>query len=236
MLFKKLALYGRDVAGILYPPLCAACGEALMRQERVLCLRCLTELPLTNFHHDMENPVAQLFWGRIQVENATAFISLYRNSRYRNILHELKYRGQYHIGTGLGRMFGHALTGSRFMDADIVHAVPLHRHKLRQRGFNQSDMIARGMAEAMGKPCETGLLRRMMHNPSQTSKSRIERWENVEGIFSVTDAARLQGRHVLLVDDVVTTGSTFEACASVLLAAGDVKVSLAALAHVKRHD
>jgi len=236
MIFKRLTVVCRDVAGILYPPICAACGDVLVRQENVLCLRCLSELPLTGFHHDTENPVAKLFWGRVNLENATAFLSLYRSSRYRNILHELKYRGQYNVGHAMGRMFGQALGESPFMEADLLLAVPLHRRRLRQRGYNQSDMIARGMAEVMGKPFETGWIKRMVSNPSQTNRSRIERWENVEGIFSVKDTGCLEGRHILLVNDVVTTGATLEACASALLAAVDVKVSVAALAHVKRYD
>jgi ComF family protein len=235
-MFEKLALCCRDVSGILFPPLCAACGEALMRQERALCLSCLAELPLTGFHRDMENPVAQLFWGRVMVEYATAFISLYRDSRYRNILYALKYGGQYRIGRDMGRMFGRTLSDTSFMQADVLLAVPLHRRRMRHRGYNQSDMIARGMAEVMGKPLLRGLVRRTVPNPSQTSKSRIERWENVKGIFTVTDPAVLADRHVLLVDDVVTTGATFEACAAALLTAGVAKVSLAALAHVKRYD
>jgi len=223
----------KDFIDILYPPLCPVCGNVLMRQEKVLCLPCLTDLPLTNFHADPENEVAQMFWGRVQVEHATAFIYLYVESRYRQILHELKYRGQYHIGIEMGRMFGHELKSTAFEKVDLVHPVPLHPRKQRKRGYNQSVLIAKGLAEALDKPLEDSLIRRVVNTESQTRKSRYERWENVAGIFDARRPEGIRNKHVLLVDDVITTGSTLEACAAAMLGLENVKVSLAALAYAK---
>lgn len=219
--------------GILYPPLCAACGNVLMRHERVLCLPCILDLPRTGFHEDPENPVAQMFWGRVQVEHATAFINFYQDSRYRQILHELKYRGQYRVGIEMGRMFGHELKDTAFSRADLVHPVPLHRRKQRRRGYNQSALIAKGLTEVLDIPVEDGLIRRVVNTDTQTRKSRYERWENVDGIFAVKDPEKLKDKHVLLVDDVVTTGSTLESCASALLCLKNVRVSVAVLAYVR---
>lgn len=196
-------------------------------------MRCMMELPRTGFHNDAENLVAQMFWGRVAVEHATAFMYFYGDSRYRQILHELKYRGQYHIGIEMGKMFGRELKSTPFDKVDLVHPVPLHRRKKRKRGYNQSALIARGISEAMGKPVAENLIRRMIYTGSQTTRSRYERWENVEGIFAAKDPDKLKGKHILLVDDVITTGSTLEACTSALLALEGVSVSVAALAYVK---
>lgn len=223
----------RDFVGILYPPMCAACGNVLMRHERVLCLSCLLELPGTGFHDDAENPVARMFWGRVPLEQATAFMYFYRDSRYRKILHELKYHGQYRIGIEMGRMFGRELKSTEFSRIDLVHPVPLHPRRQRQRGYNQSALIARGIADVLKKPIEEKLIRRTQDTASQTRKSRYGRWENVEGIFSVNVPEKLKDKHVLLVDDVVTTGATLEACASSLLGIENVRVSVAVLAYVK---
>ncbi|MBN1158100.1 MAG: ComF family protein [Bacteroidales bacterium] len=204
-----------------------------MRNEQVLCLPCMLELPRTGFHADPENDVARMFWGRVPVEHATAFMYFYKDSRYRQILHELKYRGQCHVGVEMGRIFGSELKSTPFEQVDLVHPVPLHRRKQRKRGYNQSALIAKGVAEVLGKPMEAGLIRRTVNTDTQTRKSRYERWENVAGIFSVKDPERLKDRHVLLVDDVVTTGSTLEACAAALIDLGHVRVSVAVLAYVK---
>lgn len=223
----------KDFTGILYPPLCAACGNVLLRQERVLCLRCMMELPRAGFHDDPENQVAQMFWGRVAVQHATAFMYFYSDSRYRQILYELKYRGQYHTGIEMGRMFGQELKLTPFDKVDLVHPVPLHRRKKRKRGYNQSALLARGISEAIGKPVAENLIRRVVYTDSQTTRSRYERWENVEGIFDVRETDKLKGKHILLVDDVITTGSTLEACASTLLSLEGVSVSVAVLAYVK---
>ncbi len=233
ILRNKIIKAFRDFTVIMYPQLCAACGNVLLRQERVLCLRCMTELPRTGFHNDPENPVAQMFWGRVPVEHATAFMYFYGDSRYRQILYELKYRGRYHTGIEMGKMFGQELKSTPFGKVDLVHPVPLHRRKKRKRGYNQSALLARGISEAMGKPVAENLIRRVVYTGSQTSRSRYERWENVEKIFAAKDPDKLKGKHILLVDDVITTGSTLEACASALLALEGVSVSVAALAYVK---
>jgi ComF family protein len=187
-------------------------------------------LPYTRFHNQRDNAVAQLFWGRTQVENATAYFVFRKGSRFQKILHKVKYRNHQNLGIELGRWFGQELSSTSFNEIDCVVPVPLHWKKMKKRGYNQSDLIAQGIAETLNKPLATNIIKRIVENPTQTRKGRYERWTNVEGIFELCDSAATQNKHILLVDDVVTTGSTLEACASTILKAPGAKVSVAVLA------
>ena len=220
-----------DFISLLFPRICHGCGNHLLRNEKVICTECYILIPRTNFHLKPENPVAQLFWGRCRLEKAAAFSYYTRDSRIRKLIHRLKYKGAREIGRELGRIYGLSLKSSGFLDdIDLVIPVPLHPSKKRIRGFNQSDLIAEGIADPGPMTVEPGLLRRNTKTSTQTKKSRYERWANVEGIFEVTVEEKLKGRHVLLVDDVITTGSTLEACANEILKIEGTKVSVAALA------
>jgi len=222
-----------DFACLVFPGYCAACGCALFRNEEILCLRCYSALPRTGFHNDPENEVAQMFWGRVPVRHATSFMYFIKGSHYQHILHELKYKGQKNIGIVMGRMFGNELKNTAFSEVDLIHPVPLHKAKLRKRGYNQSELIARGIAEILQKPVETRIFSRKVDTSSQTHKTRYERWENVSRIFSCEDPDSIRLRHILLVDDVITTGATLEAIASCVLAVEGTSVSLASLAFAK---
>ena len=232
-MLRALENYLRGFAGLFYPRYCSACGNALFRNENTLCLKCHAEIPRTGFHHDPENDVAQLFWGRTPVMNATSFMYFTKGSRYQHILHEMKYKGQFQIGFEMGKMFGIELKGTPFAGADMIHPVPLHHTRQRKRGYNQSEFIARGISHVLKVPLETGLIVRNVDTSTQTRKSRYDRWENVQGIFSVGNPSVFYNKHVLLIDDVITTGSTLEACANSLLGITGVTVSLASLAYVK---
>lgn len=180
--------------------------------------------------------VAELFWGRVPVMYSTSYFYYMKDSRYQNIIHHLKYDGRQHIGLEFGKMFGAELMKTPLSSTDVIVPVPLHPKKLRKRGFNQSEIIARGMAESMGKKIISGALKRKRYTESQTSRSRYERWENVEGIFRTRKPQLLTGKHILLVDDVVTTGSTLEACASEILKLQGTTVSVATLAVARYGD
>jgi len=225
--------YLQGLIGLFYPRLCAVCGNALYLNEEVLCLKCYAGLPRTGFHTDVENEVARLFWGRIPVMQATAFIVFNKDSHYSSILHELKYKGQRHIGMEMGRLFGLELRGSPFAETDLIHPVPLHPGKLQKRGYNQSELIAKGLSSVLQVPVMTGLVIRTLETGTQTRKSRYERWENVRGTFQVARPELLLNKHVLLVDDVITTGATIEACAESLLSISGVSVSIASLAFTR---
>jgi ComF family protein len=228
-----LQSYFQGFAGLIFPHYCAACGQALYRNETILCMSSYAELPRTGFHSDPENEVAQMFWGRVPAENATAFMYFAKGSRYQQILHELKYNGQKQIGAAMGRMFGSELKNTRFSAADMIIPVPLHPAKLKTRGYNQGELIASGIGEILQIPVKTTLISRTLDTSSQTHKSRYERWENVRHIFHCENPGALRNKHVMLVDDVITTGATLEACASCLVAVEGIKISLVALAFAK---
>ena len=165
------------------------------------------------------------------IERAAAFSFYTRDSRIRKLIHQLKYKGVREIGFELGRIYALSLRASRFLDGiDLIIPVPLHPSKKRKRGFNQSEMISCGISDVTGLPVDTKSLIRANVTKTQTKKSRYDRWTNVEGIFKVTESDKLKDKHILLVDDVITTGSTIEACANELLKIEDVKVSVVALA------
>jgi ComF family protein len=179
----------------------------------------------------VDNPVAQLFWGRCMIEKAAAFSFYNKGSRIRNLIHNLKYKGIREIGYELGRIYGLSLKASGFTkDIDLIIPVPLHPGKKRIRGFNQSETISIGIADATHLPVDTESLARVMVSATQTKRSRYERWTNVEGIFRIIEPQTIMSKHILLVDDVITTGSTIESCANELLKIEGVKVSVAALA------
>ena len=220
-----------DFISLLFPRLCYACGDHLLRNENLICTECFVVIPRTNYHLESENPVAQLFWGRCMIEKAAAFSFYNKGSRIRNLIHNLKYKGIKEIGYELGRIYGLALKSSGFTnDIDLIIPVPLHPDKKRTRGFNQSETISEGLSDATGLPVDINTLIRSTGSATQTRRSRYERWTNVEGIFCITDTEILKGKHVLLIDDVITTGSTIESCANELLKIEGLRVSVAALA------
>lgn len=228
---KKLARNISDLVDLFFPKLCITCGERLISQENYLCMNCWHDLPVTNFHKNQNNKVAQLFWGRVKIENATSFFGYKKGSRYRELIHYIKYKGLKELGFETGRRFGLILAQTpEFSSIDIVVPVPLHKRKLKKRGFNQSDWIATGIAEALKKPVSTDNLFRRVFTSTQTKKNRFERFRNVEGIFAINNSVQFEEKHILLIDDVVTTGSTLEACAVELLKLRNTKVSIATLA------
>ena len=179
---------------------------------------------------EIENPVSQLFWGRTKLEYATGFFTFSKGSKYQTMMHKFKYHGNKEIGYVLGKSFGNQLRNSVFNQIDVIIPVPLHKSKLKKRGYNQSEWIAKGLSESLHKPLDVKSFIRSVATETQTRKSRFERWRNVENIFKITKENNLRGKHVLLVDDVVTTGSTLEACANAILKIKDTKVSIATLA------
>lgn len=230
MSLKILASYFHSFIDLFFPNLCMACSEALTGNEKVFCTSCLTKLPLTHFWSQKDNPVEQLFWGKVSIENAASFIYFEKESRFQHALHELKYKGKKNVGIQLGKLFGNYLKESSFSAIDVIVPVPLHEKKLKIRGYNQSEMIGNGLAEVMEKPLLSKSVSRVVHTSSQTHKGRYNRWLNVDGIFKCTEPDKLQYKHVLIVDDVVTTGATIESLAAEILKIEGTKVSIATIA------
>jgi ComF family protein len=219
---------GLGLAHLFFPRLCEGCRSPLLQQEEVLCLGCLQELPRTGFHDMPDNEAALRLAGRIPYLHVTACCYFTEDGLLQHLLHRLKYEGREGIGTFLGRQLGHDLKRAAWSGSvDAVIPVPLHPKKEARRGYNQSALIAAGLAEVLERPLLPDGLRRIRHTASQTRKSREERVANVKGAFEADPEAPLRDRHLLIVDDVLTTGSTLEAAATALLQVPGVRVSLA---------
>lgn len=222
----------RDLINLFYPELCEACGNYLFKNEKMICTRCLFHLPKTNFHEEKNNALSILFWGRVNIQYAASYYTYSKGSQFQKLIHKLKYHNKKEIGIVLGRHFGEKLKNSEtYQDIDIIVPVPLHPKKEAMRGYNQAELVAIGLGKAMNKEVVSNKLIRKVHTESQTLKSKIERWQNVDNIFTISDPSSISNKHILLVDDVVTTGSTLESCAHALLLAEGVKVSIATLAY-----
>jgi len=232
---NKFILIADDFISLLFPRLCHACGGSLVRNENLICTACMLDIPETGYHLLRDNLLEKRFYGRCYIEKAAAWTYYRQGSKAQRLVHRLKYGGVKPLGEYLGRVYGNILSGSGFCtDIDCITAVPLHRSKKRKRGFNQSSLIAMGMSGALNIPFTDEILVRVKKSDTQTNKQRYDRWANVEGIFRVKNGETIKGRHVLLVDDVITTGSTIEACAAELLKIPGVKVSVASLATAEK--
>lgn len=214
-----------DLLCLFYPDVCYTCGTSLSKSEKILCAGCYHHLPRTRFHDDPENPVVRSFWGRVNIRSATSYLYFRRGGITQKLLHRFKYRGEKEIGTYLGREFGDELANSNsFSNIDVIIPVPLHPKKQRKRGFNQSLVIARGASDRLNAEVYANTVVRRVHTSTQTRKGRYERWANVENIFELRESERLSGKHVLVIDDVITTGATMEACLHALSPVDDIKL------------
>jgi ComF family protein len=220
-----------DLLNLFYPLSCKACRAPLLKNEYLLCGRCYFHLPFTNYHRDLLNPVFRLFWGRVPLEFATSYLHFRKGGRVQQLLHALKYEGATELGEYLGSLFAGQLKEERtFEGVDSIIPVPLHAARQRQRGYNQSELFARGLSAGFDKPVVTGKLLRLTATETQTRKSRFARYENTREVFSLREPETLYQKHVLLVDDVVTTGATLEACAQLLTKDGGCRLSMATIA------
>ena len=220
-----------DFTGLIFPRICAACGNSLWKHEDTICGLCEFHLPKTGFHLTEENPVTMTFRGRVPLHAGAAFLYFNKGSRVQHLVHQLKYKGRKDIGVFLGRIYGHLLMQvPQFSSVDLVIPVPLHKKKYMKRGYNQSEQFAIGLAGSMQKEMNRHLLVKTRATETQTRKSRFHRFQNVREIFSVNQPENWQGMHLLLVDDVVTTGATLESCIRTLQVIPGVRVSIACIA------
>jgi ComF family protein len=220
-----------DFISLIFPNICACCGNSLWKHEKVICTYCDFHLPRTGFHLERDNPVTRTFWGRARIESSAAFYLFNKENRVQQMIHLLKYKDRRDIGIFIGEKYGFYLKNSPFFDSvDLILPVPLHKKKRMKRGYNQSEEFATGLGKSMRLPVNPYFLYRCKATETQTRKSRFRRWENVSDIFAVRDSSALQGKHVLLVDDVITTGATMESCIRVLSAIQGIRISIAAIA------
>lgn len=220
----------RDFIHLFFPAICLTCGNRLVKNEHCICIPCIYDIPRVKFKNYTDNQVTRMFWGRLNIRYAMAYYYFSRGSKYRNLIHQLKYNRQKEIGIFLGKQIGNELLHSPICGIDIIIPVPLHKTKRMQRGYNQSEIIANGVGSVLKKPVMTNLLYRTVNTNTQTKKSRYERWENIKDVFELQNKSFLKGKHVLLVDDVITTGATLESCALTITKQEDVTVSIAVVA------
>ena len=219
-----------DLIDLIFPRHCCVCGETLSRQERDICVNCLYALPKIEPHHKLE--IEQTFWGKVEIERATSFMYYRKGSPYNALMHRLKYKDAPEVGTRLAQMAAKELFDSGFFDeVTRIVPLPLSKKKQRQRGYNQSEYIALGLSNVTGIPVDTRLVKRDISNETQTHKNRDERWENVKDIFSVNGNPNLENEHLLLVDDILTTGATLCSCANALKNQCNCKISIFTLAY-----
>lgn len=215
---------------LFYPNVCAACGNSLLLQEPVICMSCRLNLPETGFYKEPDNKVAQIFWGRISFVHCSSFLHYRKGNNVQKLIHQLKYKGRKDIGEYLGQLFGRRLLHvDDLSDVDIIVPVPLHPVKERKRGYNQSEFIAKGISAATGFVVDADIINRQEYDESQTKKDRYSRWENVQGRFVLKESAKVQNKHILIVDDVITSGSTAESVAAAFENAENTKLSIVSI-------
>jgi ComF family protein len=219
-----------DTVHLFYPKICTGCGSDLLSDDQLLCLLCINQLPHTNFAQHANNPLEKIFWGRIPLLAAHSEFYFAKETLIQELIHQLKYRGNQDIGYFLGQLMGNSLLNSnRFKNLDYLIPLPLYPEKERKRGFNQAAVICNGISAQMNIPVMKDNVIRRLFTETQTKKHRTERWENVADSFQVKDPNLLSGKNILLVDDVVTTGATLEACGHAIDQNASVKLSVATL-------
>jgi len=213
-----------------FPHICEGCGSDILPVKASLCAHCFTSLPETNFHFHPANPVERIFWGRLPVACATSLYYFTKESLVQRLMHQFKYRSNKELGYFLGTLMGHSLSASnRFGHVDALVPLPLFPAKEKKRGYNQATVLCEGIAEVMGKPVLNDVVARAVATDTQTKKGRVERWHNINGSFALTRPAAVTGKHLLLVDDVITTGASLEACGRELARVQNTELSIATL-------
>jgi len=221
-----------DFVKLFLPSKCLNCGINLSDFEQHVCKNCLNKIPKTTFKNLKNNAVSLTFWGRVDLEYATSTYFYTKGSTLQRLIQQIKYKGAKELAFELGKEIGYSLLNTDINNnIELIVPVPLHKIREKRRGYNQSLWLAKGIAEVLKKTCEPDVLKRAFYTSTQTRKSREQRWENVKDAFYVTKKELIINKHVLLVDDVLTTGATLEACVIKLLDFSNVKVSIATLAY-----
>ena len=227
-------IFLKNIYELFYPELCLCCNKALTLQESVICIHCRHDLPLTNFTSEKDNLIEKAFYGRTKIEAATALFFFFKKGSIQNLLHNLKYKNQQQVGTVLGNWLGNELANNpRFSTIDVIIPVPLHQKKLKSRGYNQVTTFGDSLAKNLKVPFQENILSRISFTKTQTKKIRFTRWENVQELFFVDDEKALENKHILLIDDIITTGATLVACCAAFEKTKNIKISIACMAYTK---
>lgn len=216
-----------EFSELFFPRLCVCCENRLVTYEEHICSSCLSDLPKTKHLANPYNKLEDFFAGRFPFKRIASFAFFIKEGSIQKIIHEFKYRDNPLLASYMGDLCGkEILKYNALEDIDMIVPVPLHPKRLRKRGYNQSLLLAEGISQLIKKPVNGGNLIRKINNPSQTKNSRFERWKNTKGIFEVIDKSIFEGRHILLVDDVITTGSTLETCSKLILESENAVISI----------
>ena len=235
MMIAQLKNIFNSTVHLFYPHVCTGCGSDLLEEDNMLCLKCIHDLPHTNFANLANNPVEKYFWGRLPITEAYSQFYFSKEFLIQHLIHQLKYKGDTKIGFYLGEIMGRTLMNcNRLTSIDALIPLPLYADKEHKRGYNQAAVICNGMSSAMNVPVLNGIVIRKYATETQTRKHRTERWENVKDSFKIVKENELSGKNLLLVDDVVTTGATLEACGNVILQTENIKLSIATLAYAAK--
>jgi ComF family protein len=222
----------QDLFNLFFPDLCIGCKKILLHQEKHLCISCLHDLPLTKLHYSDSKLISNIFYGHVVLEHATALFFFPKEGAIRQLIHQLKYKNQKDISSYLGDWLGFELRECNyFNEIDVIIPVPLHKSKLKSRGYNQVADFGKIIAKNLNATYNETSLIRIKNTTTQTMKDRINRLRYLDTIFEVSKCTSLQGKHILLVDDVITTGATIKACAKELNKIPDIKISLAVMAY-----
>lgn len=220
---------------LIFPHVCNGCGSDILHKESMLCLRCIDAMPETNFELHANNPVEKKFWGRLPLQQAAAQYYYTRESLMQRLMHQFKYKGNRELGTQLGKIMGESIKNSGRFAIEALVPLPLFAAKEKRRGYNQATVLCEGIAESLGAPILKDVIIRSQHTDTQTKKGRIERWKNMEGKFVLANSEAISNKNVLLIDDVVTTGATLEACGAELLKGENTRLSIATLCYAAKN-
>ncbi len=224
-----------DFLSLIYPRHCEACVNSLFKHETFICNHCRLNLPKSNYHKNAENELSRTFAGRILLQNSLCFYLFEKNGKVQKLLHAIKYQNQKELALFIGDLYARDLEKEEgYAICDIIVPIPLHYKKLKARGFNQSEWFAKGLAQRLNKPLDVLSFERAHETSTQTKKKKYQRWENVEGIFNLKNKEAFVNKHVLLVDDVITTGATIEAAWMALKDVEGIKLSVASIAFAER--
>lgn len=232
MVIKTITSYLNDFTHLFFPHNCEGCGTDILENETMLCAACLLKLPETGFINTTDNSVEKIFYGRIKVEAAGSAFYFNKDSLLQHLIVELKYHGNKNLGVYLGKLLGYKLAQSaKFNTVDAIIPLPLNKRKEKKRGYNQAAAIADGIAEVWQKPVLKNSVERMVFTETQTHKDRISRWQTMKDVFTATDIKSIENKHILLIDDIVTTGATLEACGAKILEASGTRLSIVTVAY-----